>query len=185
MALAEVSEDGLHPALQPTTFERRLLAEKPLTYASYQEALQAMGTCTERLLPGDTVTFDQNPLYPYLLYPTVSVTSGAGSRYGPGSRSRIFGPIDRARAKCESEYSAQVEAEWILQNELSGSALIAEQTPFLRCVSAAGAKISTTASLDQIHALFDNLAWSLGLTAAEQHATDACIVKYATFLNSL
>jgi hypothetical protein len=130
LALAEVSNGMSPPKLEPTPFERRLLAVHPLTYAIYRSALSAMGVCAERAMPGLKVTFGTNQLYPYLKdvevsagpppkrsspLPRASTTTGTGR----GLATTIH-QMDATVAQCESEYSAQVEATWTLQNQHAG-----------------------------------------------------------------
>lgn len=179
MALQEVYGDGLRPArLEPTPFERQLLAKRPLTYADYEEALQATAACTEREVPGVKVSFFRDTLYAYLLGFKLQGGPAPGSSGGYGAGQRALG-------KCASQYSAQVEAVWFLQNRLSGSAVFAEQVPFLHCVRAAGVTMSAHASLSQIQALFDSRSWAQGLSAVQKQAGDACVSRYARFLSSL
>jgi hypothetical protein len=117
------------PKLEPTPFERRLLAVHPLTYAIYRSALSAMGVCAERAMPGLKVTFGTNQLYPYLK--DVEVSAGpppkrssplprASTTTGTGRGMATIRQMDATVAKCESEYSAQVEATWTLQNQHAG-----------------------------------------------------------------
>jgi hypothetical protein len=131
LALAEVSNGMSPPKLEPTPFERRLLAVHPLTYAIYWSALSAMGACAERAMPGLKVTFGTNQDYPYL--ESVEVSAGAwpppkgssplsraSTTTGTGRGMATIRQMDATVAKCESEYSAQVEATWTLQNQHAG-----------------------------------------------------------------
>jgi hypothetical protein len=131
LALAEVSNGMSPPKLEPTPFERRLLANHPLTYGIYWSALSGMGACAERAMPGLKATFGTNQDYPYL--ENVEVSAGAwpppkgssplpraSTTTGTGRRMATIRQMDATVAKCESEYSAQVEATWTLQNQHAG-----------------------------------------------------------------
>ena len=179
LALITVGLMGMQPPhLEPTAFELRLLAEKPLTYATYLEALHALATCVADRYPGGVVKFSPDPYFSYLL----AFAVGGGPPPGPSGG---FTPVNYVAAKCDSQYAAQVQAAWTLQNQLSGSSLIAEQGPFLHCVISAGVKISSNASLDQIHSFFDTRGWGDQLAASQQAKADKCVTEYANFLTSL
>ena len=119
LALAEVSNGMSPPKLEPAPFEQRLLAVHPLTYAIYREALSAMASCAERAMPGLIVTFSPNQGYPYLEDVDVSAPQGSTTPGSPGGSSSTNQTI-ATMAICESQYSAQVEATWTLQDHHSG-----------------------------------------------------------------
>ncbi len=119
LALTEVSNGMSPPKLEPAPFEQRLLAVHPLTYAIYREALSAMAACAEQAMPGLKVTFSPNQGYPYLEDVEASAPQGSTTPGSAGGSSTV-NPMNATMAMCESQYSAQVEATWTLQDHDAG-----------------------------------------------------------------
>jgi hypothetical protein len=173
----ELKNYGLVPPVPRTSaFEAQLLTHHPLTFAIYQEAMQALSTCASQTLPGLTVTFTAGTELPYM-YDVSSSYNPQGNQEPPA-----IGPI---LGKCASEYSAEVEADWEIQNRTSGAALIPQRQEFVSCLRAAGVQISLNASYAQIHTLINTRGWGGNLSGSQQSAANNCLRQYAAFVSSL
>ena len=167
------------PPLMTTPYEERLLETHPMTYAVYQEALQAFASCVTQKDPGTVVKFLPVPGLPYM----DGIQFGYNGPQLPPQTTNYHQVLPTA--VCYSEYAVAVAATWYRQNYLSGNVLVAQRSSFLSCMRAAGVQVSADASFAEIHSLFDSRAWFKNLSAAGLKAAGVCETKYGQFLSSL
>ncbi len=175
LEVAELTNFGVNPpVVQTTAFENSLLQTKPLTFAIYVQAMQAMVKCSAQTLPGLTVKLVPGATLSYV-YDLETDYSGPPSDV----------PALQVVGECAAKYSAAVEAAWQIQNRVSGAALVTQRQQFLQCVIAAGVQIPATATFAQIHSYFTKEGWASSLSAAQQRSAASCVHQFGAFLNSL